>query len=463
MKSKAQIKRLEKRAAGRGEEYHYTPPEPDNAEEDKVPQEEKTAEDPEKAKLLEVATKLKKELQEIEENTELKSKDRRSAKKKAEAVASEDAGMPASELLEWYEKNSKPETDSPIDPKTAKLEAAAIQLQKELKEIEESPDLKAKDRRSVKRKAEAIAAEGAGMPAAELLEWYAKYLKTQPEKKSLKKEKLRHDPYVAFIGQLSFKTSREQLFEHVKTQLVEDGFKATQDTVKVRMLTDQKTKKSRGMAFVEVEDPEILYALLKLHQTFLDGRRINVERSAGGGKGSEARKSKISQYRKEQDEYFGGVVDSILSEYKKTGELRNDELDAGVVALCKRHSGPVVVAAVAKYIEGSGRDMDNPSAYLTFLLTKFAEEGIYDDKEGEKHSGKPKKRKSQSNDNSASKRKYPSNDNSASKKFKAPSKLGTSSNFAKSGVDMSISEGASSGGIANIFPSAKRGRGRGYM
>jgi hypothetical protein len=135
--------------------------------------------------------------------------------------------------------------------------------------------------------------------------------------------------------------------------------------------------------------------ILKLHQTFLKGRRINIERSTGGKRNNESRKLKINQFRKEQKEYFDEVVDNILNEYKKTGELREDELDAGVVALCKRHAGPIVRAAVSKHIEGSGRDMDNPSAYLSFLITKFAVEDLYEEKEGEKrekHNQKPKRK-----------------------------------------------------------------------
>ena len=96
-------------------------------------------------------------------------------------------------------------------------------------------------------------------------------------------------------------------------------------------------------------------------------------------------------------------MESILGEYKETGELREDELDDGVVALCKRHSGPVVRAAVAKYIEGSGRDMDNPSAYLTYLITKFSREGVYDDDNKNQHSQKPK-RKQQEDTSFSSKR-----------------------------------------------------------
>jgi RNA recognition motif-containing protein len=477
-KTAAQIRRLEQRAAKRGEEYHYTPPEPEsdaseeeNENDKDVPQDEKgetTAttneeEDPQTTKRLEVARKLTEELQEIEENLEVKSKDRRSAKRKAEVIATEDAGMPASELLEWYEANktttttnSSNDKNSVDNPNAPKLKAAAVKLQKELETIEGNEEMKAKDRRSAKRKAEAIASEEAGMSVLELSEWYEKYQKSKPKSKQQQKQENRnkHDPYITFIGQLSYDTTREQLFEHIVTQL-KDDHKVLPKDVKIRILSDPKTKKSKGTAFVEVEDPELLYGLLKLHKTHLNGRRINVERSAGGKKNSEARKTKLAQYKKEQDEYFGEVVDSILSEYRKTGELREDELDGGVVALCKRHAGPIVRAAVAKYIEGGGRDMDNPSAYLTFLLTKFAEEGIYEEDEN----SKPHKPRDAHKSAHKDKRKGPA----PSKEESAVKRLKQSSGFAQSGVDMSSSTVGSKGDLSKIFPSAKRGRGRGYM
>ena len=52
-------------------------------------------------KWLEIAERLQKELDQIETNEALKAKDRRSAKRKAEAIAAEDAGIPVSELLQY--------------------------------------------------------------------------------------------------------------------------------------------------------------------------------------------------------------------------------------------------------------------------------------------------------------------------------------------------------------------------
>lgn len=54
----------------------------------------------------------------------------------------------------------------------------------------------------------------------------------------------------------------------------------------MRLLTRKGTKppRSKGMAFVEVDDAESAYQCLGLHHSRLDGRLLNVERTSGGGK-----------------------------------------------------------------------------------------------------------------------------------------------------------------------------------
>lgn len=286
------------------------------------------------------------------------------------------------------------------------------------------------------------------------------------------------NPLIAFFGQLSFDTTQEDLMDHIRTQLKETPrHKVSKKNITIRMLTDPKTKRSRGMAFVEIhdDDPEFLYALLKLHQTYLKGRRINVERSAGGRKNSESRQSKLEQYKKEQGEYFAQIVDNILQEFEKTGEIRKEELDEGVLTLCRRHSGPVVKAAITEYVEKGGRDMDNPSAYLTFLVAKFAKEGIHD----EENTGKTKKDKNRGNsgDSSFSGRKRksdPTGNDGGSDRKRSKAEWKDSSSLAKTGVDMSVSDNINKDSknrdtpnkpndLSKIPPSSLRGKGRGYM
>ncbi|KAL3916763.1 MAG: hypothetical protein SGARI_007888 [Bacillariaceae sp.] len=189
-KSAAQIRRMEKRAAVRGETY-VAPPRPPprkRAAEDgdgKKKKKKKTKHQ----KYLGIAKRLEQKLKDIDDNSELTSKDRRSAKRKAEAMAAEDAEMSRTEFLEWCEKSkggdsspeTKPEavdeeaneTKNDEDPKIILRQlAAAEKLVVELEAIDKQEDLNSKERRSAKRKAHAIAAEEIGMEAEALLEWY---------------------------------------------------------------------------------------------------------------------------------------------------------------------------------------------------------------------------------------------------------------------------------------------------
>jgi len=50
---------------------------------------------------------------------------------------------------------------------------------------------------------------------------------------------------------------------------------------------------SRGIAFLEFPNATLLQQALKLHHTDLDGRRINVELTVGGGGSGTARKEKL--------------------------------------------------------------------------------------------------------------------------------------------------------------------------
>lgn len=387
-------------------------------------------------------------------------------------------GVGSKEESETTDGDNRQNNDQSVSMSTAgsavdktKLKVA-IQLKKELEAIECNEDLKAKDRRSARRKAEAIAVQSSGCASvAELLEWYETTGKLHIAPKKSKGgtttgERKKQNPYIVFIGQLSYDTTKEELFQHIKKQL-EDDHKVTEDNVKIRLLQDPKTKKSRGVAFVEVsDDPELLYSCLKLHHTHLGGRRINVERSAGGG--SDIRKAKIKKFREEQEHHMDSIVNSMLEEYYKRGEIQeNGEIDEGVIKLCKRHAATVVQAALERYVESNGRDMDNPSAYLTFLLGKLAEEGIYNDRDKTKSDKAGKNKRPGKNQGTTTEtNKRPASDRANNQTNKRPKRANSTfsdSEYAKQGVDMKMSEG--SGDLLKIFPSLSRGRGRGrgYM
>ena len=373
--------------------------------------------------------------------------------------------------------NGRLSSNAPSDE--SKLNAM-IQLRKDISAIETNNDMKAKERRSAKRKAEAIAVESCDcLTVEELRQWYEEFGKCLEEEQNLLQsskphqddtlviEKNRTNPLILFIGQLSYDTTKDDLFQHIKKNLKKDHT-ITESNLKIRLLQDMNTKKSRGMAFVEVlsNDPEHMYALLKLHRTFLKGRRINVERSSGGG--VQTRKMKIQQHRMEQEQFIDGTVMTMLQEYFDRGEIqRIGELDNGVVQLCKRHSTTVVQAALERYVESNGRDMNNPSAYLSFLLTKLAEEGIFNTRETpSKPEQKDSSTKNAKGSGSVSRTKPSFMDKTQSperKRYKPDRSALEDSELAKDGVNMTASIGKCE--LVKIFPSLSRGRGRGrgYM
>jgi len=75
----------------------------------------------------------------------------------------------------------------------------------------------------------------------------------------------------------------------------------------IRLLTPKPsapgkpTAKSKGCAFLEFSHRNALQQALKLHQSEIEGRRINVELTAGGGGKSESRLSKVKERNKELD------------------------------------------------------------------------------------------------------------------------------------------------------------------
>lgn len=137
-----------------------------------------------------------------------------------------------------------------------------------------------------------------------------------------------HVPHVVFVGQLSFKTTAEQLRAHL-----EQG--GVTGAIQVRLLTDKKTRKSKGQAFVTLADAERQFKCLALHHTKLDGRVINVERSCGG-KNAGKRKEKIQGLREEQREVLRTTCDRILKEKLEAGLLKEGELDEQATGLLTR-------------------------------------------------------------------------------------------------------------------------------
>ncbi|KDR85403.1 hypothetical protein GALMADRAFT_54100 [Galerina marginata CBS 339.88] len=103
--------------------------------------------------------------------------------------------------------------------------------------------------------------------------------------------------YILFVGNLKYTTTLDAINEH---------FASCDPSPTVRLLTPKSAgpsgptqrAKSKGCAFLEFTHRNALQQGLKLHQSQLDGRMINVELTAGGGGKSESRLSKVRERNK---------------------------------------------------------------------------------------------------------------------------------------------------------------------
>ncbi|KAJ3895519.1 hypothetical protein GG344DRAFT_73036 [Lentinula edodes] len=99
-----------------------------------------------------------------------------------------------------------------------------------------------------------------------------------------------------FAGNLKYTTPIDSVKEH---------FSVCDPPPFVRLLTPKTStpnNKSKGCAFLEFTHRNALQQALKLHQSKLDGRAINVELTSGGGGKSEARLQKLKERNKKLHE-----------------------------------------------------------------------------------------------------------------------------------------------------------------
>ncbi|GBE77791.1 hypothetical protein SCP_0106730 [Sparassis crispa] len=105
--------------------------------------------------------------------------------------------------------------------------------------------------------------------------------------------------YILFVGNLKYTTTKEAVQKH---------FSLCDPPPTVRLMqpkpsaATKPTAKSKGFAFLEFSHRNALQQGLKLHQSELEGRMINVELTAGGGGRSEGRLEKLKQRNRELHE-----------------------------------------------------------------------------------------------------------------------------------------------------------------
>lgn len=100
---------------------------------------------------------------------------------------------------------------------------------------------------------------------------------SQETSSASKKSKLAKNvkAYVLFVGNIPYQVTKEDIEKH---------FLRTGGVKEVRLLTDKDTGKSKGCAYIDFVDSKSHKFGLRLHESMLGGRKINVEFTSRGRK-----------------------------------------------------------------------------------------------------------------------------------------------------------------------------------
>jgi nucleolar protein 6 len=94
--------------------------------------------------------------------------------------------------------------------------------------------------------------------------------------------------FILFVGNLAYTTTNESIASHFSQ------IKSKPTSIRIPTTLEENSK-SKGYAFVEYDNSTALKKALRLHHTLLDGRKISVELTAGGGGNNATRKAKIKE------------------------------------------------------------------------------------------------------------------------------------------------------------------------
>eukprot|EP00474_Spongospora_subterranea_P010146 CRZ10604.1 hypothetical protein [Spongospora subterranea] len=105
----------------------------------------------------------------------------------------------------------------------------------------------------------------------------------------------RRKKWITFIGNLPYGMTEERLREFLNLD---------SDLIEVRLPRNSKSRERiQGYAFCEFNNNAALRKCLLMHHTKLEGRRINVELTAGAGGNSVRRKNRIAKKNKSANEW----------------------------------------------------------------------------------------------------------------------------------------------------------------
>nr|CCA18964.1 conserved hypothetical protein [Albugo laibachii Nc14]CCA24836.1 conserved hypothetical protein [Albugo laibachii Nc14] len=189
-----------------------------------------------------------------------------------------------------------------------------------------------------------------------------------------------------FVGQLPFTATSEKIREH---------FKEAGD-IQVRMLTEKKTKKFKGTAFIQVNDNKALGAALSRHHSLMEGRRINVELTAnGGGNKSKLRLERLKSLRSKQSEKQIEKTKALIQKKVTDPEskLTQDDVDERMIDFLSWFDYETAKNAVQEFDECLTKTVRNRKAFFMGILKRFR---ATDGEEPDNHPKQARKRALQS-------------------------------------------------------------------
>mmetsp|Transcript_6790 Transcript_6790/g.8834 ORF Transcript_6790/g.8834 Transcript_6790/m.8834 type:complete len:290 (+) Transcript_6790:155-1024(+) len=181
-------------------------------------------------------------------------------------------------------------------------------------------------------------------------------------------DKLEYKKSRIFIGQLPFHATKEDIQRHFSKHGV--------GKMEIRLLTDRKTKRSRGIAFATLEDSWQLVKALRVHHSRLKGRMINVERTCGGGGNSERRKSKIKALRERQGTKVlmevRKQVQDVFNEVNPT-DISVEDVDDRAIEALGTFPREISENILREFFELDVSGIKNKKAYLMGIVKRCRE------------------------------------------------------------------------------------------
>jgi nucleolar protein 6 len=221
--------------------------------------------------------------------------------------------------------------------------------------------LNAQQRRLLKRQAKR---KVEGVEEKKPVQKKHKKRKTEQEGEDGKPANVKSIHLTLFVGQLPYRATEAMVRKH---------FSEAGD-IKLRMLTDKKTKRFKGTAFIEVKDSKALGAALSRHHTLLQGRRINVELTAsGGGNKSENRRNKIDLLRKKQSNVQVEKTKALIQKHIDGPEykLQKDDVDDRMIDFLSWFDYETAKKALDEYNRCVSERVNNRKAFFMGILKRF--------------------------------------------------------------------------------------------